>query len=261
MSTTMTAPTTIDLGSTRRVSMTRLIEVELRKLIDTRAGRWLLIIIGLVTAAAVVIFLFAAHPADLTYGNFVDVTATPQGILLPVLGILAVTTEFTQRTELVTFTLEPNRMRVVVAKFVAAIVLGVAAAVLALAVAALGNVLGMALHSGAGGWSFGAGGVRDVFTLQLMGIVQGVAFGMLFMNTAVAIVAFFVVPIVWSVLFNVVSALSGAAPWIDLGTAQTPLQSHDMTGSSWVHLLVAGSIWIVVPLVLGVLRLLRHEVK
>ena len=42
------------------------------------------------------------------------------GILLPVLGILLVTSEWSQRTAMVTFTLEPSRSRVIAAKFVVA---------------------------------------------------------------------------------------------------------------------------------------------
>ena len=65
------------------------------------------------------------------------VTATPQGFLLPVLGILLVTSEWTQRTALVSFTLMPVRGRVLVAKVLAALIAGLAAIVLAMAVAAL----------------------------------------------------------------------------------------------------------------------------
>ena len=45
-------------------------------------------------------------------------------MLLPILGIMAATAEWTQRTGLVTFTLEPRRGRVVLAKALAALVLG-----------------------------------------------------------------------------------------------------------------------------------------
>ncbi len=107
--------------------MSRLLRVELRKLVDTRSGRWLLIAIALITATVITIFLFAAPPQELTYTNFVNATGTPQGVLLPILGILTVTSEWGQRTGLVTFTLEPHRGRVVVAKLLAVVLLGFAA--------------------------------------------------------------------------------------------------------------------------------------
>jgi len=127
------------LADTSPVSQGRLVRVELRKLMDTRAGTWLRLGIALLTAAVVVIFMFAAEPSELTFTNFVNATSMPQAILLPVLGILAVTSEWGQRTRLVTFTLEPHRGRVVVVKLAAALVLGAAAVVVAIGLAALAN--------------------------------------------------------------------------------------------------------------------------
>src|SRR4051812_1823564 len=91
--------------SVSAVPFGRLLRAELRKLMDTRAGFWLLTAIGLITVAVVVVFLCVADADQLTYMNFVGATATPQSLLLPVLGILAVTAEWSQRTGLVTFTL------------------------------------------------------------------------------------------------------------------------------------------------------------
>lgn len=261
---TLTAPTPepIALDQTRRVPLSRLIRVELRKVTDTRAGMWLLIAIGAITLAAVTIYLFAANAQDLTYEDFAGVTATPQGFLLPVLGILTITSEWTQRTGLVTFTLEPSRSRVVVAKFVAVIGLGLAAVALAISLGALFNLLGAGVADGSGDWNLGFAGGRDFTLLQLMGIVQGLAFGMLLMNSAAAIVLYFVIPAVFGILFELVSALEDAGPWVDLGTAQTPLfEDHSLTGEEWAQLGVTVTIWIILPLVAGVIRLLRSELK
>jgi ABC-2 type transport system permease protein len=243
------------------VPLSRLVKVELRKLMDTRAGKWLLITIGLLTLAAMVIFLIFGKAPELTYDNFVVVAATPQGFLLPVLGILAVTSEWSQRTGLVTFTLEPSRRRIVYAKVTAIVITGVAFVVLVLGLAALANVIGMAAFDGDGSWTFGIEGVRDVLLLQLMGLLQGVAFGMILMNSAAAIVTAFVLPTAFSVVANLVPKIQDAAPWIDLGTAQSPLYDHQMAGDDWAQLALTSLWWIVIPLVAGVWRLLRSEVK
>ncbi len=244
------------------IPFSRHLRVELRKLVDTRAGFWLLAAIGILTVAAVATYLFAVDPSELTYLNFVAVTATPQGMLLPVLGILAVTAEWSQRTGLVTFTQEPNRLRIVSAKLLALLVAGLAAVALSLAVAALGNVLGIALRDGAGTWNFEAAGVRDFVLVQLIGLVQGFAFGMLLMNTAAAIVLYFVLPIAWNILFTLVGGLADAAPWLDLNTALAPVFNGDtLAGNDWSHLAVSGTIWVLVPVALGLVRLLRREVK
>jgi hypothetical protein len=254
-------PQTLDALTSARVPLRRLVAVELRKILDTRAGRWLLISIGALTAAAILILLFAGSHADLTFDNFIQLAATPQGILLPVLGILAITSEWSQRTGLVTFTLEPSRARVVVAKFIAMVLLGLAAVVVAVGLAALGNVAGMALRDGSGSWHFEAAWFGELALGQIINVVQGLAFGMLFMSSAAAIVIYYIVPIAWSILFNAVNALRDAAPWVDLGTASPPLFDHTMGQNGWLHLAVTTLIWVGIPLLVGAVRLMRSELK
>ncbi|MFK4084808.1 ABC transporter permease [Kribbella sp. NPDC020789] len=248
--------------SIRSVPFHRLLRVELRKLVDTRAGFWLLTAIVTITVAVLGVFLFVAEPSQLTFLNFVGATATPQSILLPVLGILAVTAEWSQRTGLVTFTLEPSRLRIAAAKLVAVTLVGLVAVGVALGVAALANVVGATFMDGAGSWNVGAANVRDFFVLQLIGLIQGFAFGMLLMNTAAAIVLYYVIPIAWNILFSMVDALAKAAPWLDLNSAMAPaFDQRTFRGDDWAHLAVSGTIWVLLPLGLGLVRLLRREVK
>jgi ABC-2 type transport system permease protein len=266
--TTTTTHTTADPGESAalagsHVPMARLTRVELRKMVDTRAGLWLFIAMAVLTAAAVVLFLFFAEAEELTYANFVGITLTPQGFLLPILGILLITSEWSQRTGLVTFTLEPSRGRVIWAKTIAALAVGIAVVVLGLALAAVGNALGAAIQDGDGSWSFGLTGVNHVLVLQVSAILQGLAFGMVLLNSAAAIVTYFVIPIAFSIVFSLVAALEDAAPWIDLGTAQTPLFELDipLDGTEWAQVAVTAMIWIGLPFVAGAIRLLRSELK
>jgi ABC-2 type transport system permease protein len=246
----------------RSIPFSRLLRVELRKLVNTRAGFWLLTAIIAITVAVLGVFLFVADPDQLTYLNFIGATATPQSILLPVLGILAVTAEWSQRTGLVTFTLEPSRIRIAVAKLVAVTLVGLLAVGVALGVAALSNVAGMVFLDGAGSWNVGPANIRDFFVLQLIGIIQGFAFGMLLMNTAAAIVLYYVIPIAWNILFSTVDALKQVAPWLDLNTAMAPAFDHQtFHGIDWAHIAVSGTIWVLLPLALGLTRLLHREVK
>jgi ABC-2 type transport system permease protein len=243
------------------VPFSRLLRTELRKLTDTRAGKWLVIAILVATPITVAVTLFAAKPADLTYNQFVDITQTPQKFLLPILGILSVTSEWSQRTGLVTFTLEPNRGRVLRAKAVAVLLLGLLVIAAAFAAAAVGNALGPALRHGDGSWHFGAGGFLDIAIVQLTGLAQGVAFGMVLMISAAAIVAYYVLPSLSSLLFSAVPGAKGVKDWFDLNSAQSALYTHDITGRGWAQLALAVLIWVVAPAVAGVLRVSRSEIK
>jgi hypothetical protein len=90
---------------------------------------------------------------------------------------------------------------------------------------------------------------------------------MLIMNTAGAIVAYFVysliLPIAVGILGSLVQSFEDIAPWIEFNTAQTPLFQGDFIPSAeeWAQIATSGTIWLVIPLVLGIMRLLRIEFK
>jgi ABC-2 type transport system permease protein len=259
MSATAMEPTTLDISTTPRIPLSRLTRVELRKLADTRASRWLLISIALITAAIILIFFLTADQSDRTFINFMGATATPQGFLLPVLGILLVTSEWTQRTALVSFTLMPVRGRVLAAKVIASLIAGAAAIVLALGIAALATVLGGYDHAWA---NMGIDDIGKFALLQASGVLQGLAFGLLFLNSAAAIVTYFVLPTAFSIVASLWGALKDAAPWIDLGTSQQPLFSGvNLSAEEWWQIVTSTVIWVVLPFVVGLVRVLRAEVK
>jgi ABC-2 type transport system permease protein len=255
----MTAPATIDISDTEKIPFPRLVTVEMRKMGDTRAGKWLMIAIVGITALVIGLILLFAPEDVQNFEGFLGAAATPQGFLLPVLGILLVTSEWGQRAALNTFTLVPHRERIVGAKLVAAVLLGLAAIAVALVIAALAALV--AGNDDIWG-AYGFGDTGKFALLQTLGIVQGLAFGMLLLNSAAAIVAYFVLPIAFNIVTSIVEALRDAQPWIDPGTAQTPLFGADaLTGEEWAQVATTTVIWIVLPGVLGAWRMMRAEVK
>lgn len=259
------APPPLDLPVSS-VPLTRLVRVELRKSMDTRAGRWLAgVILGLCVLVVGVTAL--AAPAEVRglemLLTFAGGTLTT---FLPVLVILLVTSEWSQRTALVTFTLEPHRPRIVLAKLLAGLVLSVVVIALAFVVAVLG-----ALLTGTRGpidWEVDPLLVLNAFGLgTLIVVLVGFAIAMLTMNTPAAIVLYFayllVLPSVVGALGFFFDWFADLAPWIELNTAQIPLGTGDYvpSGTEWAQLATAALIWLVLPFVLGLLRLLRAEVK
>jgi len=255
MSTT-TYDGTLDVSTTARVPVSRLIQVELRKMIDTRAGLWLMFTALIITVPASLIFGLVASDADKEFGAFVFFAYLPQGFLLPVLGILLVTQEWGQRTAMVTFTLEPNRGRVLIAKIAAAAAVGLLAFLFVLAFAA---VVSLAFGADFTGLTFGD--TLKLAMLQVLGVVMGAGFGLLLLNSAAAIVVFFVVPNLVTFVASVWSALRDAQPWIDFNTSQGALIDNSPTGEEWAQFLVTTVIWVVLPIVVGSWRMLRAELK
>jgi len=56
-------------------------------------------------------------------------------------------------------------------------------------------------------------------------------------------------------------ALRTVGLWLDLGTTSEPLYNYTMTGSAWLHLGASAAVWLLLPLGVGVVRLLHHELK
>lgn len=258
---------TMDVSGTVPISFARMVRVELRKMFDTRAGMWLVISIAALTAVVLVIMLAVVVSQDVEaeMAGFMTGVNTPMGILLPVLGIMAVTSEWSQRTAMVTFTLEPFRARVVAAKFAATVLIAVAAIIIGLLLAALTNVLYGAFSDYPVVWDVGVVDVLYYFMLHLFGMATGFAFGTLLLNTPAAIVIYFVYSFVLPAIFGTGAALlewfSKIQPWIDFNAAQAPLLEGSLSGEDWAHLAVAGAIWLVLPLAVGIWRVLRAEVK
>ncbi|MEV6488461.1 ABC transporter permease [Actinoplanes sp. NPDC051633] len=243
-----------------KVPMLRLIAVELRKLADTRAGLWLLIVIALASVATAAILLLAAPAEEQTFAGFFGFAQLPAGVLLPVLGILSMTGEWSQRTALTTFALTPQRGRVFGSKLAAAVIIAVLAAASTYVFAAAANLIAIAAD-GNGSWALPWQVLLQCLALQVLYVLMGSAFGALLMNTPLAIVGFFALPMVWTILGEAIRSLRTATSWLDINTTTAPLTEAAMTGGQWARLGVSCAVWILVPLVAGAVRVLKREVS
>ncbi len=242
------------------IPMTTVVRVETRKLVDTLSGRWLLIAIAALTTIVLVAMWFTVDGKNATFENYLGGTASPLMMLLPVLGILAATSEWSQRTGLTTYTLEPRRLRVLVAKLVGSLILGLACIVLAFGLAAAVTAASAATKNPATPWNV-SWAIAGGFVLALiLSLAQGVAVGTLIPNTPAAVVVYFLVPFAWMFLMQW-ERMRDIRPWADLNSALRPLFEASMTGQDWAHLAVATGIWVVLPLLAGAMVLRRREVK
>jgi ABC-2 type transport system permease protein len=265
--TTGALPTTFDVSGTPSIPFGRLFLVELRKTVDTRAGRWL---VGVTVGAALltdVIFLIVVTSKDIesSYGDFVAGAAFFTQVLLPVLGIMLVTSEWSQRTAMTTFALEPRRMRVVLAKLVSGVSLTAFVIAFALVVGLVCNLLFALFQGQSPDWTFGWTGFLGFITTQTFAMLGGFALACLLLNTPAAIVVFFVYKWVLPGLFALGAVLmswfNSLVDWIDFQSAQNLLYDGGLSGSEWAQLVVSGILWLVVPLAIGLWRIQRAEVK
>lgn len=246
------------LAADTRPGLARLTKVELRKMTDTRAGFWLLFTTAALVLVAVVIIALAGDAADHTFDQMLAVALAPPSILLPIVGILLVTSEWTQRTSLITFALVPQRERVLAAKLLAGVVLALLSLVIAIVVAALGTlVMSPGLDDT---WSLPLGLLLQDVVAVVTGMVTGVAFGAALLASAPAIVLYFALPIAFGVLGSI-SALNRAAEWLDASRALAPLTEELLSSTQWARAVTALLLWMVLPLAIGLWRFMRGEVR
>ena len=256
--TTLTAPTPADTaGVHARPGLGRLVAVELRKMIDTRAGFWLQVATVAITIVAVIVACVVGGAADHTFASVLTVGALPAAALLPVAGILLVTSEWSQRTGMITFALVPVRSRVLGAKLIASVVLAIAMLAVSVGIIAAGVLV--ASPGVDGTWSDAGTLIAQSAVYLTSGMLVGVAFGMVVLASAPAIVALFTLPTAWGAVASL-SLFADVAPWLDPGRALDPLLREVVSTTQWARAGTALALWMVLPLLIGTWRITRREV-
>ena len=271
MTTATVPPTTTSKAApvrrtARPIPTTRLVKVELRKMFNTRSGFWMLVSIGVLSVLATAAVIVFAPDNAITYKSFASAVGLPMSVILPMITILAVTSEWSQRSGLTTFTLVPNRGRAIGAKAVAAAVVGLGSMVVALAVGALGNLAGSALAGVDAVWDVSLSAAPQIVLGNLIGMAIGFTLGVVLRASATAIVGYFVVSLVLPGVLELLALVRewflDLQPWIDWNYTQVQLfDGVTDTGKEWLMLVSTTAIWIVIPLAVGLLTLRRSEVK
>ena len=163
----------------------------------------------MLATAAVIIW---APDEAITQNTFSTAIGMPLSVVLPIIAILSVTGEYSQRTGLTTYTLVPWRGRVMSAKLVATLLVGVVAMFLALAVGALGNLVGSAITGLDAVWDITLAQFGNIVLANVLGMLMGFMLGVLFRSSAAAIVGYFVYSFVLPVAFGTARRLPGVVP-------------------------------------------------
>src|SRR3954462_3730431 len=98
-----TTATTIDQVHPRRstevaqIPLSRVVRVELRKMFDTRSGFWLIASIGITGLLATIATVVFAPDDQPTYYRFAEAVGYPITVILPMVALLSITSEWSQR--------------------------------------------------------------------------------------------------------------------------------------------------------------------
>ncbi len=255
----------IQQASVAGVPLSRVTKVELRKMFNTRSGFWLMASIVVAALAATTAVILFAPDSELTYATFGAAIGFPMAVILPMVAILSVTSEWSQRSGLTTFTLVPHRSRVVWAKAIASVTIAVASMLLAFTIGALGNLVGTAITGTPVIWDMSLVECLFIVLGNILGLLTGFMLGVLIRSSSGAIVAYFVYSLLMPTILGVLAAsqewFETLRPWVDVSYAQGALFNGAPTGQEWAHIGVTGMIWLVIPLVVGLWYVMRSEVK
>jgi ABC-2 type transport system permease protein len=239
--------------------------VELRKMFDTRSGFWLMASVVIASAIATTVTVLLGDRDELTFDSFAASVGSPMSILIPMIGILAVTSEWSQRSALTTFTLVPSRSRVIGAKLLDAVILGAVSMLVALGVGALGNLVSSAVTGNDPVWDISARTFAQIVLANELGMLLAFALGVVLRSSPAAIVGYFVINLV---LPGLSGALAEAqewwadnAGWFDLNQSRYLLFDSALSATEWTQLGVTTLIWVVLPLAVGLRLVMRSEIK
>ncbi|MEV0234476.1 hypothetical protein [Nonomuraea sp. NPDC050786] len=240
----------------RRSFMT-LVRVETRKLFDTRTSKILTAVLVALGLGSVAARGLVAGPHFFTLAG---TSAIAFGTLLPVLAILTMTGEWSHRTALTTFALEPRRGRVLAAKCLPPLVAAVAACLLALLAAAPVTAAVSAAQGVPAVWQVAPHTVLGWIATMVILTAEGLAMGALLLNAPAAIVIYFVMPMLWSAVGQLGHVGAALAGWLDLNSTTSALTSGEVSGGDLARLAVSALVWIAIPMAAGVLRVSRKDI-
>lgn len=240
-----------------RPGLGRLTAVELRKMVNTRSGFWLPICVAGITLLAAIISSSNHGGSNGTFVHVLHASSLPSAYLLPVMGVLLMCSEWSQRTTLTTFTLVPSRWRVIAAKLGASAIVSTIALVICLLLtvvcaSAFGHAPG---GTGSLAWQL----IAQSWVFLVSGMVMGLAFGAAILLSAPAIVIYLLLPVLWQAIVNNITALDGVARWLSASNTLAPLTERTLNATQWAHALVTFAFWIGIPILVGLARIGRGD--
>ena len=235
----------------------RLVAIETRKLFDTTTSKVLTLVLIAMTVGLIIVRGILAGP-DLQ--RLFGITTLAYATVLPVLGILSVTSEWSHRTALTTFTLEPRRVRVLLAKCVPPLLTAVVATLFALLVALPTTAIVAQVQDVPPHWNVDLLPVLGRTATNVLLVAVGLGLGMLLLNAPAAIVIVLSTVMGWSLVGLMGSFGRTLREWLDLNSTTGPLAQADLGAVDLARLAVSVAFWIIIPITVGIVRVQRKEV-
>lgn len=245
-----------------KVPFQRIVATEMRKIVSTRASRLALALatIASIVTAAILTSRITAGSVEMSWLAMFRFSTIWLDIVVAVLGIQTIAGEWSQRTHLITFTLTPDRRRVWFAKLLTVMCYIAAATVVAMVICAAMYSLAGPLTGTSLTWDVGADDLVRAAVLNVVSGLVGFGFGSVLLSPAVALTAYFAMPMVLGLVQSAFPVLREHARWWDLSTSMSQLHTAQLSGTLVAQLATVSVIWLAIPLFIGYFRVLRSKI-
>jgi ABC-type multidrug transport system permease subunit len=235
------------------IAFRALLSAELHKTVSTRAAKILLTTALALTVAAEAVPLVFTRVVTQDRASYLTWAALGLSRLLPIALMMAMTAEWSQRTVLTTFTLEPRRGRVLAAKVAAGLVIAAVGGLFALAVGEVTASLARHVTPGAD-WGQLTGFALFILLTSAIGSAVGAALH----NTAAAVVTYFAVA--GAACLLMIPALEKAGQWLNTGQTFGWMLDGQWSGHT-AQIAASAGLWIALPLGIGTVRTIRRDIS
>jgi hypothetical protein len=109
-------------------------------------------------------------------------------------------------------------------------------------------------------WSLPVGLLGQHVVSLATGMISGVALGAALLASAPAIVVSFAAPLAWAIAGRL-AGLDTVGHWLDPTYSLAPMTEHLMSGLEWARAGTTLALWMVLPLVVGLWRIQRGEIR
>lgn len=262
----MTTATTIQ-ASTRisnRLTFGHILAGEMRKSISTRANTALLIVIAgltVLTAAGIHLLLPQFEGLAMNWAGLLPYVGLVSSLLLPVVVILLITSEWSTRCIMTTFTLAPRRGMVLAAKLIVALVMTVACIALCVALALGITALNATSSQVSLSWSAPTASIVTFVASTLASSLVAFALASALLNGPAAIVTFLGAPTVLVSVSAIGGKVANVTEWLNFIPALDKVLANtgSATAAQWGQLATSVTLWLILPAAIGIWRMLRQE--
>jgi hypothetical protein len=132
-------------------------------------------------------------------------------------------------------------------------------------IGALGNLLGGGVAGINPVWDLTVLDLATIVLANVLSVLFGFMLGVVIQNSVGALVAYLVYQFLLPTLSLILAAsqhwFRGLQPWVDFDYARSALFNGALTTQQWAHLAFTGTVWLVIPMTIGLTLVRKAEVK